>query len=200
MKPNSRKERKAMKNRHLLTVLCAILLITGLFAQPVLEESDWQYSNVHNLVDGGYDGGAGIWIPSWYTTDYRSVESFIPAAPGGGSTRPNFQRRTAFKLDPVTPETNEVWITPNHDQVVSCIDILSGTDDLRLEGVVVTIWGSSDFDPNEDLSPIFPDDAGVQSSGRGRHQAVRLDHQRGYRRAPLAGVGTRVRNVRGHGA
>ncbi len=141
MKPDSRKERSAMGNRTLLSILFGLLLVsTALFGQG----SDWQYANVFNVVEGDY----GPWIPSWYRTDFSEVTSFTPATPS---------LRTAFMRTPAGDD--EMPVPVNHDQVVLRMDLLSGTEDIELRGVTVTLWGSPDFDPNEDLAPAHPDSA-----------------------------------------
>jgi len=133
-----------MGNRWFVSVLLVFLLFcAGLFAQGG-SGSDWQYANVFNVVNGGY----GTWIPSWYTTDFSTVSSFTPVTPN---------LRTAFMRSP--DGTDEIPVPINHDQVVLRVDILSGTEDKELRGITLHIWGSPDFDPNEDLAPIYPDTA-----------------------------------------
>jgi len=159
MKPDSRKERSAMGNRAVQAVMFSFLLLftVGLFAQGT--GSDWQYANVFNTVYGGY----GNWIPSWYSTDFRDVTSYTWATP---------TLRTAFMRGGTREETrwvdgdyvtvsypDEQLVPVNHDQTALRLDLLSGTEDKDLKGVTITLWGSPDFNPNEDLAPVFPDSA-----------------------------------------
>ncbi|MCD6501535.1 hypothetical protein J7L01_02955, partial [bacterium] len=138
------------KNRICIALLLGLLLSVGVvFAQG--SGSDWQYCNAFNVVSPeGTPGGPmyGTDIPSFYTTDYSVVSSFTPATPW---------RRGAYEVDPVTGE--ETPVRMSHDNVVLRLDMLSGTDNVEVRGVKLTIWGSHDFDPNEDLAPLLPNDA-----------------------------------------
>ncbi|MFP4458249.1 MAG: FlgD immunoglobulin-like domain containing protein [Candidatus Zixiibacteriota bacterium] len=128
-----------MGNRLVIAVLLGLLLFSAVsFGQ------DWQYANVFNLVEEGY----GPWIPSWYTTSYGRVDSYTPSTPSLRTAT----MRTADGRD-------ERPVPLNHDQTVLRFDLLSSTDDFFLKGVTVTLIGSPDFDPNEDLAPIHPDTA-----------------------------------------
>ncbi|MGC9316223.1 MAG: hypothetical protein ACP5G4_11455, partial [bacterium] len=126
------------------------MTVGALFAQGG-SGSAWQYCNAFNVVEPvGTPGGPdyGDEIPSWYTTDYSIVTSFTPVSTW---------RRGSYELDPVTGE--EVPVRMSHDNVVLRLDLLSGTENVELRGVKITMFGSRDFDPNEDLAPIHPDSA-----------------------------------------
>lgn len=147
---NKGKEKGVMGKKTVIAALLLSLLMTvgALFAQGG-SGSAWQYCNAFNVVEPvGTPGGPdyGDEIPSWYTTDYSTVTSFTPVSTW---------RRGSYELDPVTGE--EVPVRMSHDNVVLRLDLLSGTENVELRGVKVTMFGSRDFDPNEDLAPIHPD-------------------------------------------
>ncbi|MCK5833270.1 T9SS type A sorting domain-containing protein [bacterium] len=149
-----RKEKGVMtKNSICIALLLGLLLSIGaVFAQG--SGSDWQYCNAFNVVSPeGTPGGPvyGTELPSYYTTDYSTVSSFTPVSPW---------RRGAYEIDPVTGLESPVRM--GHDNVVLRLDMLSGTDDKEIRGITLNIWGSRDFDPNEDLTPILPPDAATQ--------------------------------------
>ncbi len=138
-----------MKNSIYAALLLGLLLSVGaVFAQG--SGSDWQYCNAFNVVSpAGTPGGPvyGTQLPSIYTTDYSSVTSFTPVSAW---------RRGAFE---VGSDGFESPVRMSHDNVVLRLDMLSGTDNKEIRGITLTIWGSRDFDPNEDLTPILPPDA-----------------------------------------
>lgn len=144
------KEKGAMAKNIFCAALMLVLLSGVMFAQGG-SGSDWQYCNAFNVVEpDGTPGGPvyGHDIPSWYTTDYSTVSSFTPASPW---------RRGSYEIDPVTGE--ETPVRMSHENVVLRLDLLSATSNIDLRGVKLTIYGSRDFDPNEDLTPIHPDSA-----------------------------------------
>ncbi len=145
---NKGKEKGVMgKKTVIAALLLSLLLATGaVFAQGG-SGSAWQYCNAFNVVTpAGTPGGPayGTQIPSWYTTDYSTVTSFTPVSTW---------RRASFELGPTG---EEVPVRMSHDNVVLRLDMLSGTENVELRGVKITLFGSRDFDPNEDFTPIHP--------------------------------------------
>ncbi len=141
------------------TVFAALLLSFLLTAGAIFAQggsgSDWQYCNAFNVVTpegtpGGPDYGDNI--PSWYTTDYSTVSSYTPASTW---------RRASFEL---SPTGEEVPVRMSHENVVLRLDLLSGTENVELRGVKLTLFGSRDFDPNEDLTPIHPESTAIHYS------------------------------------
>ncbi len=139
------------KNIICMALMLGLLLSIGaVFAQG--SGSDWQYCNAFNVVSPeGTPGGPayGTELPSYYTTDYSTVSSFTPVSPW---------RRGAYQLVGDVEEP----VRMGHDNVVLRLDMLSGTDNVEVRGITFTIWGSHDFDPNEDITPLLPDDAAAQ--------------------------------------
>jgi len=152
-------------------LLFGLLLATGLFAQPGGSGSDWQYCNAFNVVDpflnqlsgtgldpygppgGTHDQGDST-IPSWYTTDFSNVATYTPTS---------WVRRRSYKWN--TPMTGEEPVRMCHEEnVVLRLDLLSGTDNVELRGVKLTLFGSPDFNPNEDLAPIHPESTAIHYS------------------------------------
>jgi len=148
------KEKGVMgKNSICVALLLGLLIATGIFAQG--SGSDWQYCNAFNMVEpDGTPGGPiyGSQVPSWYTTDFSTVSSYSPATPW---------RRASFQwgTDPVTGDPIEEPVRMSHENVVLRLDLLSATSSIDLRAIKLTIQGSRDFDPNEDLTPIYPPDA-----------------------------------------
>lgn len=152
-------------------VLVGLLMFAGLL---FADGSDWQYFNVFNLCYGGY----GTQIPSDYTTDFTTVSSFTPTrgAFDGGSYLPTSRDWSTYMRDSVVTETGvyglwgidevhslqEILIQPRQDRAVLRLDVLAASHTIYITAFKVTIWGSADFDPNEDLAPLHPDSAKAQ--------------------------------------
>jgi len=144
------------KNTVIAALLLSILLTIGAAFAQGGSGSDWQYCNAFNVVTpegtpGGPDYGDNI--PSWYTTDYTTVSSFTPASTW---------RRASFL--PVGGGVAEEPVRMSHENVVLRLDLLSGTDNVELRGVKLNLFGSRDFDPNEDFAPIHPESTAIHYS------------------------------------
>jgi hypothetical protein len=149
-----------MRGRGALILLLGLLVFSGAFAQGT--GSDWQYFNVFNLVRDTY----GTQIPSNYTTSFGTVTSFTPARDKGWTTFETGSRVTETGVYGLPGVDNVNWydeklIQLRHDRAVLRLDLLAASSDIYITGIKLTIWGTKDFDPNEDLAPLKPSDARI---------------------------------------
>ncbi len=150
----------SMRGRGALILLLGLLVFSGAFAQGT--GSDWQYFNVFNLIRDSY----GTQIPSNYTTSFGTVTSFTPAREKGWTTFETGSRRTETGVYGLPGVDNVNWyeerlIQLRHDRAVLRLDLLAASSDIYITGIKLTIWGTKDFDPNEDLAPLKPSDARI---------------------------------------
>ncbi len=166
-----RKERGMRGRGAAVVVLASLLMMFGaIFAQGT--GSDWQYFNVFNLVKGyptpypGSGPGGEALIPSNYTTDFSVVSSFTTPRERYWSTYED----GAFISDvpvyglpgiDIDSTIDEALIPVRTDRAVLRIDVLAASHTIYIDAIKLTIWGSQDFDPNEDLAPLNPDSARV---------------------------------------
>ncbi|RKZ35239.1 hypothetical protein DRQ33_00115 [bacterium] len=160
-----------MRGRGAAVVVFASLLIMfgATFAQT---GSDWQYFNVFNLVEGypseypGTGPGGVAQIPSWYLPGFSSVASFTPARENEwvgyeGHATATIEETPVYGLWGIDMEStpDEDLIRVRTDRAVLRLDLRAATDRIRIAGMKVTMWGTYDFDPNEDIAPINPQHA-----------------------------------------
>jgi len=162
------KERSMKGKGATIVVLASLLVMFGaMFAQT---GSDWQYFNVFNLVEDHptpYPGATGdAQIPSWYYPNFTTITSYTPPRITewyGFMDNPTMfiQETPVYGLDGIDWETtvDEDLIRIRGDRAVIRMDLRSATTPIKFCGMKLTVWGTQDFDPNEDLAPIHPDEA-----------------------------------------
>ena len=150
-----------------VVVLAGLLMMFGAsFAQGT--GSDWQYFNVFNLVKGypsPYPGtGGDALVPSNYTTDFSIVSSFTSPRDRYWSTYEDgdfISDVPVYGLMGIDIDStlDEKLINNRTDRAVMRIDVLAASHTIYIAAIKLTLWGSQDFDPNEDLAPLNPDSA-----------------------------------------
>jgi len=156
---------KNMKGRGVaVVVLVSFLLMFG--AVSAQTGSDWQYFNVFNIVEGtppypGTGPGGVAQIPSWYLPDFSVISSYTPARANewiGYQDHPtmSIEETPVYGLWGIDMEStpDEDLVRVRSDRAVLRMDLRAATDQIRVAGMKLTVWGTQDFDPNEDIAPI----------------------------------------------